>query len=206
MSKWDFYVYSYVPKEAVETILNEGLYGGEALLKRPDLLELAAKGRGLSKTKFKKDIEKNLKSWSKESTKGPNVVFHLIPSSQKLSDKHPTKVHKLVPIKINLTQLLDDFPDTELFGMELEVYNEETSIEKDRHHFLNSKELIKFLAMSPKELWSTYNDIGDKGRYSPDVPHMSIHVNNGIIPPQYIQKIKKSSRVEDLYNVILKLC
>ena len=58
-SKWDQYVYSYVPKQALDTIFKEGLYSGEAIIKRPDLLEMAAKSRGLSAKEFKKDIEKS---------------------------------------------------------------------------------------------------------------------------------------------------
>lgn len=195
-SKWDQFVYSYVPKQVLEAVLTDGLYSGEALLKRPDLLELAAKARGLSAKEFKKDIEKNLKSWSKDSSKGPNVVFHLIPESVKLSKKHPTKKYNLVPIKINLTQLLVDYPDAKIYGMELEPYVEGKSVPKNRHHFLTSKELNELFVMSPKEMWGRYNDIEDRGLYAPDVPHASIHCNNGVIPPKYIQKMVKKASEE----------
>lgn len=198
-SKWDQYVYSYVPTSALETILEEGLYGGQALLKRPDLLELAAKSRGISAKEFKKNLEKDLKdSFTKESLKGPNIVFHLIPESTELSKKHPTKKYKLTPIKINLTELLSDFPDTQIYGMELKPYVEGKSTIKERHHFLNNKEVTEFLAMSPKEMWSRYNDIEDRGLYAPDVPHASIHCNNGIIPTKYIQKIMKKASQEKI--------
>lgn len=198
-SKWDQYVYSYVPKQALETILAEGLYGGEALLKRPDLLEMAAKGRGLSPKEFKKNIENNLNSWSKDSSKGPNVVFHLIPESQKLSKKHPTKKFKLIPVKINLTGLLTEYPDTKIYGMELKPYSEDKVTPKDRYHFLNIKDINEFLAMSAKELWSRYNDIEDKGLYAPDVPHASIQCNGGIIPAKYIQIVRNAT-----YNITKK--
>lgn len=201
MSMWDQYVYSYVPKSALEDILTEGLYGGEALIKRPDLLESAAKGRGLSAKEFKKNIEENLKSWSKDSSKGPNIIFHLIPDSQKLSKKHPTKKYKLIPIKINLTELLADFPETKIYGMELKPYSDTVTI-KERSHFLNVKEIDEFLIMSPKEMWSRYNDIEDRGLYAPDVPHASIHCNNGIIPSKYIQKVNKKSEIINSMNIL----
>ena len=191
MNNWDNYVYTYVPKNALKAIFEEGLYGGQALLKRPDLLELAAKGRGLSAKEMQKDIEKNLKDWGKESSWGPNVVFHLIPNEIKLSNKHPTKKNKLVPIKINLSQILNDYPETEIFGMELQPYSDQAKI-KDRHHFIDKDELNKFLAMDPEEMWSRYNDIDDKGLYAPDVPHASIHVNNGVIPSKYLSEIDAS--------------
>lgn len=206
-SRWDQYVYSYVPTAALKIILEEGLYSGQALLKRPDLLELAAKSRGMSAKEFKKDIEKGLKDpFSRDSLKGPNVVFHLIPESQKLSKKHPTKKHKLTPIKINLTELLADFPDTQIYGMELKPYMEGKSTIKERHHFLNNKEVTEFLAMSPKEMWSRYNDIEDRGLYAPDVPHASIHCDNGIILAKYIQKMtKKASQEKISHTQALKI-
>lgn len=191
MNQWDNFVYSYVPKNAVKTIFKEGLYGGQALLKRPDLLELAAKGRNSKLLELKKDIETGMKSFGKESFMGPNIIFHLIPEEIKLSNKHPVKKNKLVPLKINISELLHDYPETKIYGMELEPYSENANI-KDRHHFLNKNELNKFIAMDPKEMWNRYNDIDDKGLYAPDVPHASIHVNNGIIPTKYLSEVDGS--------------
>ena len=110
---------------------------------------------------------------------------------QNYQKKHPTKKHKLVSIKINISELLHDYPETKIYGMELEPYSEDADI-KDRHHFLDKDELNKFLAMDPKEMWDRYNDIDDKGLYAPDVPHASIHVNNGIIPAKYLSEIDAS--------------
>ena len=92
MNQWDNFVYSYIPKTALKTVFEDGLYSGEALLKRPDLLEVAAKGRNSSAKEMRKDIEKNLKSsfW-RDSSIGANVVFHLIPNETKLSKKTPNK-------------------------------------------------------------------------------------------------------------------
>lgn len=191
MNHWDNFVYSYVPKNALKTILEEGLYGGQALLKRPDLLEFAAKGSNISAKEMQKGIEKNLKSWRKESSLGPNIVFQLIPNDIKLSKKHPIKKYNLIPIKINLSQLLNDYPETKIFGMELKPYTDDAEV-KDRHHFLDKNELNKFIAMNPKEIWDRYNDIDDKGLYAPDVPHASIHVNNGVIPAKYLSEVGAS--------------
>lgn len=191
MNPWDNFVYSYVPKNALKIILEEGLYGGQALLKRPDLLEFAAKGNNISAKEMQKAFEKGLKTWGKESLLGPNVVFQLIPDGLKLSKNHPMKKCKLVPIKINLSQILNDYPETEIFGMELKLYTNDAKI-KDRHHFLSKDELNKFIAMKPKEMWDQYNDIDDKGLYAPDVPHASIHVNNGVIPVKYLSEIDAS--------------
>lgn len=193
MAKWDIFVYSYVSRKSVNVILEEGLYGGQALLNRPDLLLLAAENRNISILKLKNKIEKELKDdFQRPALLGPNVVFQLIPDLKLLSKKQPVRKNKLIPIKINLTKLLADHPGTKIFGMELNPYKEEM-LDKERHHYLSLKELKKYMAMSPKELWSRYNDIDDRGLYAPDVPHASIHTKNGIISPEYLTKMNKSA-------------
>jgi hypothetical protein len=103
MAKWDNFVYTYVSRNAVKVILEEGLYSGKALLNRPDLLELAAKGRSISDTKLKNKIEQSLKDdFSRPAILGPNAVFQLIPDLNMVSKKQPVRKNKLVPIKINL--------------------------------------------------------------------------------------------------------
>ncbi len=201
MAKWDRYVYSYVAPKAIDTILEEGLYGGEALLTRPDLLKLVAEDRGMSPTKLKNRIEKDLEDpfW-KPAALGPNIVFQLIPNMKMVSDKHPVKVRKLVPIKINLSELLSDYPGTKIFGMELKPY-EEGMKDGERHRYLSAKDLNKFLAMSGKELWSKYNDIDDKGLYAADVPHASIHTKSGIIGPEYLKEVKRGEAIDDIVKL-----
>jgi len=201
MSKWNRFVYSYVPKKALPSILEEGLYGGKALLTRPDLLEQAAAGRKTTVTKLKNKLEKDLEDpFFRPALLGPNITFQLIPDLKKMSAKHPVIVNKLVPIKINLSQLLSDFPGTKIFGMELKP-SEENMAEKERHHFLSAKELQKLLAMSAKDLWSSYNDIDDKGLYAPDVPHASIHTKSGIIPAEYLKEIKHGEAIDELVKL-----
>lgn len=203
MAKWDNFVYSYVSRNAVDIILEEGLYSGKALLNRSDLLSLAAKGRGISPIKLKNKIEKGLDdSFSRPALLGPNITFQLIPDLKMVSKKHPVVKNKLVPIKINLTQLLADHPGTKIFGMELKPY-EEGMGDAERHHYLSAKDLKKYLAMTPRELWSLYNDIDDKGLYAPDVPHASIHTKNGIIPPEYLKEIKRVASIEATELIIL---
>lgn len=203
MSKWDQYVYSYVPRNAVESVLNEGLFGGEALLKRPDLLELAAKNRKVSAKTFAKEIKDNLSSWAKDSSKGPNIVFQLIPKNFKLPSNHPVKKYKLIPIKINLTKLLADYPDSKIFGMELQPYSEDANI-KDRHHFLTKKELQKLLTMSAHDIWNSYNDIEQKGLYAPDVPHACVQTRTGLIPPIYLSRANKTSTAGHIANSVIR--
>lgn len=75
----DIFVYSYVPKEALDDVLSEGLYGGNALLKRHDLLAKAAKGRKISAEKFEKELKESLEK-KDPAAMGPNILFGLPPS------------------------------------------------------------------------------------------------------------------------------
>lgn len=204
MTKLDKFIFSYVDKAALPLIHKEGLYGGEALLKREDLLKEVAKIKHLSLNKLKDDLEKDVKDpFLRKSMLGPNVVFKLVPDLEILSKKHPLIKNKLIPIKINLSQLLKDYPHTKIYGMELKPFKKSLSL-NDREHFLSKKELDKFLSMSADQLWSSYNDIEDRGLYAPDVPHASINIENGIIPPKYLQEIKLASLVNDLIKLSYK--
>ena len=151
-----------------------------------------AKNRKISAKTFAKEIKDNLSSWAKDSSKGPNIVFQLIPKNFKLPSNHPIKKYKLIPIKINLTKLLVDYPDTKIFGMELQPYNKDSNI-KDRHHFLSKKELQNLLTMSAHDIWDSYNDIEQKGLYAPDVPHACVQTRMGLIPPTYLSRVNKTS-------------
>lgn len=203
MPNWDNFVYSYVPRMALDNILEEGLFGGKALLKRPDLLEIAARGREQTAKQLESQIEKDLEAPEHESLLGPNVTFCLIPDLSILDRNHPVIKHKLIPIKINLTELLFDYPETKIFGLELEPFSDEVT-EKERYHYLDRKELDFFLSMDAKEMWSRYNDIDGKGLYAPDVPHASIHTKDGIVPARYIEKISKKAQMNpsDLIDIV----
>src|SRR5215471_16287739 len=55
--------YTWVPRSALSQIMDEGLFSGQALLGRPDLLEALGKGRGGSPDfpeKFRKETEQEL--------------------------------------------------------------------------------------------------------------------------------------------------
>lgn len=203
MPNWDNFVYSYVPRTALDNILEEGLFGGKALLKRQDLLEIAARGREQTAKQLESQIEKDLEAPEHESLLGPNVTFCLIPDLSILDRNHPVIKHKLIPIKINLTELLFDYPETKIFGLELEPFSNEVT-EKERYHYLDRKELDFFLSMDAKEMWSRYNDIDGKGLYAPDVPHASIHTKDGIVPARYIEKISKKAQMNpsDLIDIV----
>lgn len=209
MTKSDKFVYSYVPKESIQCVMDNGLYGGKALLSNKNLLKQVASFRGMSLNSFQDKIKESLKDeFFRPSKLGPNIVFQLIPNLKKMSKKHPVVKNNLVPIKINLSKLLKDLPDTKIFGMELKPNKKDVSV-KDRAHYLSDNELKHLLSKSPNDLWSLYNDLDDKGLYAPDVPHASIHTKDGIIPKEYLEEIKENQEIDNLEKLASeyeKLC
>lgn len=184
-------LYSYVPKNALADILKNGLHSGKSLIENPKSLHLAAVARDTTDKEFKATIEQDLAdSWAatRHSVEGPNAVFHLIPEDQKLSDKHPVKSRGLVPVKIDVTALKKDHPETRFYGLEMKPFDDSNYAGR-RHHFLGKNTLEKLYAQSPKKYWSTYNDIEDRGLYAPDVPHVAIHTPSGLVPAKYITKV-----------------
>ncbi len=187
-------VYSYVPTPALHKILSEGLYSGKALLKRKDLVELAAKGRNEKPEEFTGGVRKVLKGFKPESAKGPNVLFSQIPETTKLIDKHPSKTMQLSRISINLAQLLRDYPKTRIHGQELVPYNDEDDKRlgdayiDQRHRNLTLSELSDIQNRTPEDLWSGYSDPEARGMYAPNVPHAAIITPRGIIPSQYLKQ------------------
>lgn len=182
-------VYSYVAKSSLPQVMEHGLHSGKSLIKNPALLESAAQARGITADKMRKDIEANLSTWKGYSSLGPNVTFSTIDPDAKLHEKHPTKMRELVAVKVDLSALLKDQPKTRLYGMELRPYDE---YKKDkaagpRHRYLKHKEVVELTSKTPKEIWSTYNDIDGRGLYAPDVPHAAVHTPSGHIDPKYIK-------------------
>lgn len=181
------FVYTLVPKKAVDAVMTDGLLSSKALLDRPDLMELS-KHPGETVKVWQNKIRRDLKDdFRQPSMLGPSVFFHLPPKNLKLNKKHPTKLYDLVLLKINLGQLMKDIPETKVFGMELEPFDEQDP-DKVRHRYINDKELDDYINMSAEENWKYYADLDDKGLYAPNVPHASLHVPGGIVPAKYISR------------------
>ena len=181
-------LYTYVPADAVDIILDTGLHSSKSLLDKPELLEQAAKGRNKSPEEFRKKVEEGLRTWKAYALKGPNAVFHPIPDSQELEPNHPTKERKLVPLKIDLDRLMRDHPKTKLYGMELVPYASSRS-PGSRHHYIGEAKIKSLASRTPKKYWSSYNDEEHQGLYAPDVPHVAIHTPEGFVSGKYLSKL-----------------
>lgn len=201
-------VYSYVPRQALDTIMSEGLYSGTALLKRPDLINLLARSRGIPEKRFSRKFINEITGLNKHernSVRGPNIVFQPPPEDIKLAPAHPMNKWDLIRLKINLAQLQKDYPKLRIHGQELFPYSENeykrlgpVDYEQARHHDLSSQELDKLRQLSAKELWKHYSDKQNKGFYAADVPHASLITRSGIIKPKYLSVDEEKQADETL--------
>lgn len=193
------YVYTYVPRPAVDAILAEGLHGGKALLEHPKALKAVAASRGVPVAEFRKGIEENLKSWKAHSSLGPNVAFSPVSKDAPITDKHPTRKHDLALLRLNLEQLRRDEPKTRVYGMELIPYGEHGR--RKRHRMLSKKEVAEYMN-SKEDLWKRYNDLEDRGLYAADVPHAAIHSPTGSVAAKYLEKVSAAAFFDELQELL----
>lgn len=176
---------TFIPTAAKTTIRKTGLLSGKELLNHPELLKLAAKSRHQTSISLKKDITKHLHSWHKYGSEGVNCFFALPPKNIKLSKKHPFFTMNLTKIEVNIDKLLQNNPDTIIYGQELIPYDK-NSPNKVRHHVLNKKEFEDLQKKSAKEIWKDYKDEKNEGFYAVNVPHVAIITKTGKISPEYL--------------------
>lgn len=176
-------LYTYVPEDAVDSIRKHGLYGSVALLTHPDLLALVAKGRGWRQKELEDSIKGRLNTFRANTLRGPNFVFHRIPKSIKLSDQHPNNQRKLIAIALDLERLMQEQPDTKIYGLELSA---STTNKPGEHRYISDKDMESYFSLSPEEYWSTYSDPENIGFYAKNVPHVSVHTPSGYIEPRYL--------------------
>ena len=178
-------VYTFVPREAIESIEKKGLLSSALLIKDKKALRLA---RPKDEKRFVEKVKENLADPEhKELAEGVSAFFTL-PDWVKITKKH--NIHKLglVPITINLTNLMKDEPDTKLIGVELAVYDEKMSDKEfdKRQKELSLDEVADFTFRSPAELWEAY-DVTHTTHYASDVPHLIICPPNKKIDSKYLK-------------------
>lgn len=202
----DVYVYSAVPPNSLKTMRKYGLLSGAEVAKNKEVLHLA-RPKKKSREDFLKRVKSTLKSDYPYNMMGPSVLFTL-PDEDKITDKHFIKEWNLTPIRINLTQLILDYPKTIIWGAELVPflhewrglsdeefekaiedtlgYDDWREWEYDRSHQLSLSDVNAYGSMSPRELWQYYS-LDDAGKYyAANVPHAFIITPTGTIPYKYI--------------------
>jgi len=183
---------SYVPRALLDSVKTRGLLGMKAIKQIPGVYESIAAARN-EDSNYLKDMREQLLKDNDPMVLGPNIMFKPPPDLTRLSEKHPLRTKDLVPVGINLKGLLKDKPDTRLFGMELQRYGDFLKLPEDeqtidkRRRFLKADEITSLTSRSADDLWAGYNDIGNRGRYAPDVPHAAVITPDGVLPPQYLK-------------------
>jgi len=208
MSK-DVYVYSAVPPRSKTSIKKYGLLSGARVIGSDSLLK-KARPKKEDRDKFVKMVKEKLSKRSlsdKVSVLGPSVFFTELDES-KITEDHFIKRWSLEKIRINLTELLRDEPETIIYGAELipiPIESDEMS-EVEFGKYLESKgfkglkdfraarrrpltlaEVRAYTKRSPRAMWRHYSVEHHTGRYyAANVPHAFIITPTGQIPAKYI--------------------
>ena len=177
----DIFVYSVFPKKVSNSVKEVGLLGGDLLSKDKELLSkiFGKEAQGWLKSYNKYKDNKN----SGVTYRGPNVFFKLPP---KRIEDHPALSSDMQIVKINLTKLLEDHPDTIIYGLELAPYHNDDEYLKNINNIqkkINIKEVEKICERSVDDLWKDYVGIE---YYAGNVPHAVIITKNGKIDTKYI--------------------
>jgi hypothetical protein len=193
----DVYVQSAVPAASRELVRKHGLLSSQALLNNPEALEAFLSDRKGTdweedEEAFKQRIAEKLKDtfWG-DSLKGPSVFFG-DPDPDKITDVHPMRKLKAETVRVNLSKLLRDYPETRIAGSELQPYDPEGPEHQGdlRHYDLDIDKVREYAVKDPKELWKHYDE-PEGARYASNVPHAQIITPSGSIPPEYLELQKE---------------
>ena len=191
-----------VPAETLEDVMEVGLLSGKALLKHPDLLK-KARPDPKERAAWSREHRASLKK-GEPTFKGPNAYIRPPPPSLRLSPKHPSRLHRLVRLTVDLDALMEEIPGTRIYGLELtpfpvteDTWDRMTKAERDemgreigdsRTRFLSTPELDELFTRSAEELWSSYDPTSSL--YAGDVPHIAIVTPDGVVPPKFLRRIR----------------
>lgn len=179
------YLYSFIPSSDKKSVLKHGLLSSEYMTKEPKILKEIMPEE--------KDRDKFLKKFDpKDMTlKGPSAWFSKPDLNKilKLNKKHLLGKDDYELLRINYSDLKNDIPETEIYGMELVPYENEDyeKLKKKIEHTLSEKEISKLSRLSFEETWEHYLPLD--GFYSPNVPHGIIITPDKYIGPEYLEFI-----------------
>jgi len=198
----DLSVLTAVPKQNLDLIMRKGLASQKAISEDPEMTEAFLRHRDLKEEDWRKELSEALKGHKPASRLGPSVFFSE-PDPDKVSDpRHFINQFDTTKLRVNLGKLLKDIPETKFHGVELEPFNEEAyEADKDnyykrRHRDLTTDEISSLIAKDPKELWQHYKEEYLGKLYAGDVPHGMVITPSGIIPPEYLEQVEKTSSID----------
>ena len=193
---------SEVPAETLDDVMEVGLLSGKVLLKHPDLLK-KARPDAKKRAEWSREHRASLKK-GEPTFKGPNAYIKPPPPTLRLSPNHPSRLHKLIRLEVNLDALMEEIPGTRIYGLELtpfpvteDTWDRMTKAERDemgreigdsRTRFLSTPELDELFTRSAEELWSSYDPTSSL--YAGDVPHIAIVTPDGVVPPKFLRRVR----------------
>lgn len=199
-------LYTAIPFGSENLVKSYGLLSAVKVVDTPEVLKVARPDKK-ERDAFVKKVNEIFDSDSPESVLGPSAFFTL-PDPSKITDDHFIKKWNLQTVRIDLTHLLEDYPNTIVFGVELIPYlshwrnlsdeNFYAEIKKlgydnwdqfieARRKILDLHEITYYTNLNPKYLWKDY-DLSDSGKYyASNVPHAFILTPMGYIPSKYIK-------------------
>jgi 8-oxo-dGTP pyrophosphatase MutT (NUDIX family) len=177
----DVYLTHAVSPDSIESIRKRGLLSAKAIVSDDELLNLARADFSPEKREaWKARVLERLKS-DPEAVSGSSVFFNS-PDYSKLTPDHNINSRNLKNIRVNISKLLADRPNTRIRGVELVPHNKGKY--SDRVRDLSISDVINYTSKTPEELWKDYDP--KPGYYAPDVPHAFVLTDDGIIPPEYL--------------------
>lgn len=217
----DLSVLTAVPKQNLDIIMRKGLYSQKAMLDDPEVMAAFLAQRNADKAwkndeqydekRFREQYDKRLELMEGDDAPlaGPSVFF-TEPDPDKVSDpRHFVNKFDTQKLRVNLSKLLQDIPETRIQGAELIPFpdnamsmsdEEWEPIAKQRQRDLSPEEVAEYIAIDPKELWKHYPETAIGKQYAANVPHAFIRTPSGIIPPEYLEKVEKTSEAKRLYH------
>ena len=194
---------SEVPAETLDDVMEVGLLSGKVLLKHPDLLK-KARPDAKERAEWSREHRASLKK-GKPTFKGPNAYIKPPPPTLRLSPNHPSRLHKLIRLEVDLDALMEEIPGTRIYGLELtpfpvtdDTWDRMSKKERDemgreignsRKRFLSTPELDELFSRSAEELWAHYDP--KSSLYAGDVPHVAIVTPDGVVPPKFLRRLGK---------------
>lgn len=193
---------SEVPADTLDDVMELGLLSGKVLLKHPDLLR-KARPDAKERAEWIRDHKASLKK-GEPIFKGPNAYIKPPPPTLRLSPNHPSRLHKLIRLEVDLDSLMKEIPETRIYGIELtpfpvtddtwermskkEIEEMKKDIGNSRKRFLSMPELDELFSRSAEDLWAHYDR--KSPLYAGDVPHIAIITPSGVVPPKFLRLAK----------------
>ena len=177
----DVLLYHAVHPKSIATIKSMGLLSAKRIIEDPKLLHQARGDIGKVRMEKWADMIRDKVKAGSDAVNGSSAFFTK-PDFRRIPTNHVIRARGLIMIRINVSQLLKDKPNTRLVGVELYPYPSQSR--KKRVKDLSLKEVRMYTNKKPSEIWKDYEK--KENYYAANVPHVFIVTPDGCIPSKYL--------------------